>query len=751
MKRPLAVVGLSFLAAQTAAALCGFAVTAALLGVTVLCALILFLFVKARPAWLLPVVISCAVCFACYTVGQAIKVRPAQSLQGQEVFITGRVCEEPYESFGRWYYIVETDSVSMRAAEQEVRLRLSGPSALDAEYNDSIRSLVRFGYSEEDSATTRRLLADGVVLTASLPRTASPVVTKGGTSLYGMILDIKRVLTQSARRLMGDETAGLLIGMLTGDTSGISERVLSDFRACGLSHLFAVSGLHLSILVFALQALLKRMRLGYRAVAALTIPFVVFFMAFAGFSMSVRRAGIMLLLSLTARAIKREADPLNSLGFAALAVCLFSPFAAGDAGMLMSFSSTLGLIVLSDPINRRVRDALRIKKSSRMRFLLDPLLKAVVTSCVASVCTFPVVVLSNGEVSVIAPFVNALCIYPASLLLVSGTLAAALYAIPVVGAVPGFIAFLPTWLSGRLVLILTGAFARLPGAGVAARYPFIPLFLAAAAGLVVLWLVFFRKEEGRARVLALCAALVMQVFICGVGVYNVLGSRERSIMVFDADGGIMTAVISGGRCMLIGSGGDSYSAWLAAGELAERNINRAEVILLPDNSERCAGSAVEMISQMEPNTAMLLPSGARFELLEAVCRENETMMYDAREASYRAEGCGLSFEVITDEQGGTWIWAESGCLSMLCAPEKGDALALPGRYRAPDILLLTDEGIANVTRLEPLAVIVLAEDGEAARMSAVLGYRGVENIFIVAQDGYLTVTPSGEGIAVSDH
>jgi len=165
MKRPFAVVGITYLIAQTIAVLCGLAVTTALFCMTLLCALVVFVLFKERPAWLMPALLSCLVCFGMSCGHRMLVVRPAQALEGNTVLLSGRVCEAPYESFGRYYYIIETDRILRDDMPQTVRFRLSSSRDLDIVYGDGIYTEVSFSSREENSAAARSLRADGVMLT----------------------------------------------------------------------------------------------------------------------------------------------------------------------------------------------------------------------------------------------------------------------------------------------------------------------------------------------------------------------------------------------------------------------------------------------------------------------------------------------------------------------------------------------------------------------------------------------------------
>jgi len=750
MKRPFAVVGIAYLIAQTVAVLGGLAAAAVVFVLALLCALVFFVFLKNRPAWLIPAVLSCAFCSGINTGYTLIAVNPAQALQGQSVYVTGRVCEAPVCSYGRYYYIIETESVSLESAPQKVKFRLSSGSPLEAGYGDSIHTLVQFNYIELTSPVMRSLMADNVTLTAHLPYDAQPRLIRGDPSLYGWIIDMRNGFCDAATDLLGEELGGLLIGMFTGDTSGIDNTTLGVFRDCGLSHLFAVSGLHLSILIAALMVVLRRIVPDYRATALMAIPFVLFFMAFTGFSMSIRRAGIMTLLGLIAMVVRREADPLNSLGIAALIICLTNPCAAGDVGMLMSFASTLGLITLSAPLNRRIRSAVKFDPHSRWAFILRPLIETISTSVVAAIAVLPITVLCFGEISLVTPIANTMCVYPASAFMIIGALGSALSCIPVIGPLVGFVFFVPAWLIGRIMLILCSMISEIPGAGVSVNYPFMTVLIVGTAGLMLLWLAGFGNNKEKSFSLMLCAALVLQTFMFGTVLYKSMMLPKQSLMVFHADGGLLTALVSGGQCVLVGAGGDSYCGWLASKRLAQDNITDALAIVLPDNTDFCAGNAVDYIEQFEPEAVILDDSGRRFELIEQVCRELDISMYNVNGAELSASGCDISVSAFSDSEDRLWVWAQCGELTLLVCPEGGDCMLLPEEYTLPDVAIVTSDSITNVTCLCSTALIVSAPEDDGGRAEAVLAYRGMKNIFATAEDGCIVVVQDGQGIRVDE-
>ena len=143
--------------------------------------------------------------------------------------------------------------------------------------------------------------------------------------------------------------SGFLTAELTGDKSAMDEGDYLAMQETGLAHLFAVSGLHCAFLVTLLSLLVSRRR---RLLCAVTIPALLFYMVMVGLSPSVVRACIMQMFLLVAPLFRRNSDPLTSLAAALLVILLTNPFAAASVSLQLSFSATLGMVLLSPRLYR---------------------------------------------------------------------------------------------------------------------------------------------------------------------------------------------------------------------------------------------------------------------------------------------------------------------------------------------------------------------------------------------------------------
>ena len=205
-------------------------------------------------------------------------------------------------------------------------------------------------------------------------------------------------------------TAALLKALLLGDRSELPDSFKRDFRTMGVSHLLAISGLHLSILYFLLDRLLFRLFLPKTARSVTEILFLFFFCALCGFSPSVTRAGIMLILFSAASLFGEKSDGLTSLCFSGALIVLFSPFSVFNTAFQLSFFACFGILASAN-LRKKIFAGLRAKRLRR--YLLEPL----AVSAFAQLAVLPVILLTFGSFSPLAPVFSLILALPVTLIL----------------------------------------------------------------------------------------------------------------------------------------------------------------------------------------------------------------------------------------------------------------------------------------------------------------------------------------------
>lgn len=137
---------------------------------------------------------------------------------------------------------------------------------------------------------------------------------------------------------------GVLAAMLLGEKSGVDEEVKTLYQRAGISHILAISGLHVSLLGLGFYRLLrKRMHFRYLTAATATILFLISYAWMSGNGVSTRRAVGMCMLFLFADVFGYAYDMLSALAFVLLVMLWDNPFLTGYSGFLFSVVAVLGI------------------------------------------------------------------------------------------------------------------------------------------------------------------------------------------------------------------------------------------------------------------------------------------------------------------------------------------------------------------------------------------------------------------------
>lgn len=167
---------------------------------------------------------------------------------------------------------------------------------------------------------------------------------RGGHALFVL----KQRLRESISFLYPQEKAGVLVAMLLGDKDLLPEEIETMYRQNGISHILAISGLHISMLCMGLFGLLRKLTVPLRVSVAVSVAFLVFYVVFTGASTSSIRAAVMCLVVFGAKLLRRSYDLLSSLSFAAIVVTTIRPFELTSAGFLLSFGAVLGVAIAKE-------------------------------------------------------------------------------------------------------------------------------------------------------------------------------------------------------------------------------------------------------------------------------------------------------------------------------------------------------------------------------------------------------------------
>ena len=251
-------------------------------------------------------------------------------------------------------------------------------------------------------------------------------IQSGSDPLFSALGGIRRFFSHRLDKL---DHAGFFRAVLLGDRSGLTETELAAFSDAGISHLLALSGLHLSIL-FGFCDFFLSLFLHGRARNVFSLVLIAVFCAVTGFIPSAVRAGLMLTSRKLGALFGRRSDPLLSLGFAAVLILLFSPGALFSPSFQFSFAAVLGILCLAAPLMERFSDLLGNIGHSLPFFLQKAVLSVLSIFCLSGAvftASFPLGMINLGGGQPLAPLLNLLFIPAFTPVLFCGFLTAVLF------------------------------------------------------------------------------------------------------------------------------------------------------------------------------------------------------------------------------------------------------------------------------------------------------------------------------------
>lgn len=254
--------------------------------------------------------------------------------------------------------------------------------------------------------------AEGMYYLASGIRYAAQGGAERTDSRPDFFQKINRALHGAMIEGMGERTGNLGAALVLGRTAETDGDMTAAFRAGGVAHIFAVSGLHIGFLAGLLALIMRRMP-RFSPLPPLIVSALLFaYAGVCGFTPSSLRAAVMCSVSLVAASLGRKYDGLNALSLAALFLLLVRPANIADIGFGLSVTAALSLVVFSRPAGVVLFDcARRVFRLSGNEFTRPRIFRA--ASALGAVLavqvgTLPLVLSAFGYVAALGVLFNLL-------------------------------------------------------------------------------------------------------------------------------------------------------------------------------------------------------------------------------------------------------------------------------------------------------------------------------------------------------
>ncbi|WIV10667.1 DNA internalization-related competence protein ComEC/Rec2 [Proteiniborus sp. MB09-C3] len=177
-------------------------------------------------------------------------------------------------------------------------------------------------------------------------------ISQGQTSqVQALRLKFQRNISNILNRTLSEKNSKLMSSIILGDSSLLDDETGARFRELGLSHILAVSGLHIGIIYLFISKTLRFLGIDKR-ISIVTALIIIWGYAFLiGFPASVLRASVMFSLLSLSILVYRRYDSINTLSLAALLLLFIRPLWIFDVGYQLSFIATASIIMFTPRIN----------------------------------------------------------------------------------------------------------------------------------------------------------------------------------------------------------------------------------------------------------------------------------------------------------------------------------------------------------------------------------------------------------------
>lgn len=529
----------------------------------------------------------------------------------QNVNFTGTVMKCNYKGA---YEELEIKAEKVNGVKHSFYIKVYSDNGTGLSQGDIISANAKLSLAggDENNKTKNSSLADKIYFKAYGLESFSLCGENVFFKAVGKIKNAYRIAVQS---YLPNELGAVTLGMTIGEKSGINTYLRNCFNYSGTAHLLVVSGLHLTLWTLFVSNFISALRKRRLLDTAVTVVLIILYSALTGFSVSVVRAGVMLLTIKLARLLNRDSDSLNSLGFAVFAIIIQNPFSVYSVSFLLSAGSVLGLVLFS----RRIHTFIYKSKSGRLitkSFIGRLTADSLSVSISVSVFTLPVFILYFDMFPVFSFVSNIFIVELSSVLMV----------LTVLGVIAHFLSVIPLskcifYIAGiitKAIIFFAEKIGMLNFSTVSVRSRYFKVFLVFAV-IISTVLMFLLRKRKRAR-----NVIVSSVLIIGFALTSFANTSfeltHPSADIFADSNGICILVRDGVDSVFFGT--EKTNANYIAGNMLSRHNLKTIGCIYADDTDIYTFAEIKNITNDYPSRLLAFRENADSRLKCAEYHEN---------------------------------------------------------------------------------------------------------------------------------
>ena len=498
---------------------------------------------------------------------------------GEECVIDAVVISDNNLGEGYSSHVISVNSVNGEKTYHKAKFDCQYLSVLSPGFRFTAKVTATSAFENDPGMYNERNdnLADGIFISYTSFDENTVVITDEKVADIRVIAPkINSKLSAVLKEHIDGEAGRFASALLLGNRSLLSNETQRDFSRSGVSHILALSGLHVSIILGLLLWLLKSFGVKHKTIAIILIACATSYLAITGFSMSAARAVIMFLILYLSNLYLGNSDSLTALGLAAVILMTVSPGTVVDIGFWMSVSATLGILVYLPSFKKYINNKLLSIPKFKIFFkALAWCINALATGLFALIPLFVVLCFSIKQIQVFGILSSALLSLPTEIILILSIAFIPLHAVPVISTV---ISEIIKAMFG-FMMGYCSAISDMHGIVFSLNYRFTVLFGMIIFAAVVWSLVAKRRNLF---VSLIPFAIAISLFCCTAVIYEASIEKYVKVEYINASSKADMLVISNSREAIIcdiGNGSNS-SYFDVANELYDARVTEIRAVML---------------------------------------------------------------------------------------------------------------------------------------------------------------------------
>lgn len=652
---------------------------------------------------------SAAIGFSLVLANVLFVFNPSLGLDGISAEISGTVTEVS-ASGGNPVYTIKTDSVYVEGAPQKIKVLVSGWDENFAEVYDKVSCEVTFRIYENENLSNVLANHSGKISIHAYTNSPIKVIGEEHSSFGYFIHLIREKISSVIYRFFIDWHAPFLEQLLIGTRGELENEIITAFRRSGMSHILAISGMHMVIISDLIRNLFKTFFRGKKYLvteSVLMIVFIFIYMFVGGFGMSVRRSAFMLIISYFSRLLFSGSKSIENLGIAVVAVLLTSPMAACDVGFLMSVSACGAISFFVPPLKKYFSERL---KTGENRFA-NYVIQAFCVSVVSFLAVLPVSALVFGKVSVVSPVSNIFAGFFAQYTIIFGIITVLLGMVPFLGFAAGFTAAISS-LCADVLLAIADFFAGFSFSYIDASDNWFYIWILGSAVLIIFPIVFSKSFRFAKHSVIMSAALLFAGIICS----NIAFSGVAEIKISAFEHGTAISCSKDKDSMLITNG-------VSAGEIFYYDFPESGYNYVISFNPESDSAEFAVVDSSKPEVAFLSTEDCieRFDFAKEISKES--FSFSEGSAAKIFPDSAVAFEI----NGVTVLYIFEEC----------DIMDIEPKFRRADIIILDGVSPEFFPALRCDYLILREKGGYYSGTNEIITLKNGEAVFF-AHGGNLT-------------